>query len=170
MDYPDPDQLPAPIREAVAARGSLNVFRMVAHSPNLAPAFYEFGDVILGDNTVPPDLRELAIVRVGRRYAAEYEHHHHERIAQLFGVTEAQLVAAAGDDHAELSDVQAAVLRWTDALLDHHRLDDQQVAEVLEIWDTNQLADFVLTVGFYQLVCGFLNTFGVTTDGETPPF
>lgn len=30
----------------------------------------------------------------------------------------------------------------------------------------NQLADFTLTVGFYQLVCNFLNTFGVRPEGE----
>jgi hypothetical protein len=29
-----------------------------------------------------------------------------------------------------------------------------------------QLADLVMTVGFYQLVCNFLNTFEVTTEGE----
>jgi hypothetical protein len=28
----------------------------------------------------------------------------------------------------------------------------------------------VLTVGFYQLVRNFLNTFGVTTEGETTPY
>jgi hypothetical protein len=33
----------------------------------------------------------------------------------------------------------------------------------------NQLADLVVTVGFYQLVCNLINTFEVTTDGETPP-
>jgi len=29
-----------------------------------------------------------------------------------------------------------------------------------------QLADLVITVGFYQLVCNFLNTFEVSTEGE----
>ncbi|MDX3749198.1 hypothetical protein OG241_16415 [Streptomyces sp. NBC_01390] len=28
----------------------------------------------------------------------------------------------------------------------------------------------VHTVGFYQLVSNFLNTFGVTTEGETTPY
>jgi hypothetical protein len=28
----------------------------------------------------------------------------------------------------------------------------------------NQLADFTLTVGFYQMVCNFLNTFGVRPE------
>jgi hypothetical protein len=51
-------------------------------------------------------------------------------------------------------------------LLDNHTLSDDQRAEALTLLRVNQLADFVLTVGFYQLVCNFLNTFGVTPEGE----
>ncbi|MFD9547059.1 hypothetical protein ACFWBG_06720 [Nocardia salmonicida] len=36
-------------------------------------------------------------------------------------------------------------------------------AEALELLSVTEPADFVLTVGFYQLVCNFLNTFEVTT-------
>ena len=56
--------------------------------------------------------------------------------------------------------------RLTDLLLDKHTLTDKQRAEALTLLTVNQLADFVLTVGFYQLVCNFLNTFGVTPEGE----
>lgn len=170
MDYPDLDQLPDDIRTAIEARASLNVLRMIGHTPNFAPAFFLFGDVALGANTVPADLRELAIIRVGRRYGAEYEHHHHERLGALVGLDETAIAAAASGDATGLTDEQAAVLRWTDSLLDRHGLDAAEVEEALRLFDVNQLADFVLTVGFYQLVCGFLNTFGVTTEGETPPF
>ena len=170
VDYPDLDGLPPELREAIRQRGSLNVLRMVTHSPNLLPAFLHFGDDVLRRNSLPADLRELAIVRVGHRYGAGYEHHHHERLAARVGVDRAALDAARTGDTAGLPDDRASVLRWTDALLDHHRLDDRQVGEALDLLSENQLADLVLTVGFYQLVCGFLSTFGVTTEGETPPF
>jgi 4-carboxymuconolactone decarboxylase len=39
-------------------------------------------------------------------------------------------------------------------------------SEALETLTVNQLADLTLTVGFYQLMCNFLNTFGVTPEGE----
>ncbi|MEU5768003.1 hypothetical protein ABZ782_19040 [Streptomyces asoensis] len=39
----------------------------------------------------------------------------------------------------------------------------------MEVLTAGQLADLVVTVGFYELVGGFLNTFGVTTEGETDP-
>jgi len=54
----------------------------------------------------------------------------------------------------------------TDLLLDNHTLTDTQRRDALKTLTINQLADLTLTVGFYQLVCNFLNTFGVTPEGE----
>lgn len=170
MDYPDLAALPNELREAVTSRGSLNVYRMVTHSLGLAPSFLEMAGAMLQTNTVPVDLRELAIIRVGRTYDAHYEHHHHERIGKLVGLTDRAIQATATGVTTGLTDSEAAVLRWTDALLEHHRLSDAEVSEALTVFSVEQLADFVLTVGFYQMVSGFLNTFGVTTEGETPPF
>jgi hypothetical protein len=35
MEYPDLSALPAELGDAVVAHGSLNVYRLVMHSPNL---------------------------------------------------------------------------------------------------------------------------------------
>lgn len=95
MEYPDLAALPVELREAVQDHGSLNVFRMIMHSPGLAPGMLALSDAILGSNSLPDDLRELAIVRVGHAYGAAYEVHHHERAARLVGVSERALAAAA---------------------------------------------------------------------------
>ncbi|KQX65131.1 MULTISPECIES: carboxymuconolactone decarboxylase family protein [unclassified Streptomyces] len=170
MEYPDLTALPAELREAVAARGSLNVFRMIMHSPRLAPGLLETADAILQRNALPDGLRELAIVRVGRVYRAPYEVHHHENIGRLVGLSRAALAAAATGSTEGLSDAEASVLRCTDRLLARHTLSDAERAEVLEFLTVGQLSDLVITVGFYQLVSNFLNTFGVTTEGETSPY
>ena len=91
--YPDIAALPDELRDAVIQRGSLNVYRMIMHSPGLAPGFLELAGHTLDDSA------------------------HKAARAQL---------------------------------------------------SVNELADLVVTVGFYQLVCNFLNTFNVTTDGEGP--
>jgi len=41
--------------------------------------------------------------------------------------------------------------------------------EMLELLTVTQLADLIITVGYYQLVCDFLNIFHVTTGGEGQP-
>jgi alkylhydroperoxidase family enzyme len=169
MEYPDLSALPAELQEEVTARGSLNVFRMLMHSPALAPGVLALGDAILRRNTLPDPLRELAIVRVGHAYRAAYEIHHHENIARLVGLGEEAIRAAATGSTEGLSASEAAVLAATDRLLARHSLDDTARGELLTFLTVNQLADLVITVGFYQLICDFLNTFEVTTEGEAPP-
>jgi 4-carboxymuconolactone decarboxylase len=73
MEYPDLATWPVDLQDAVAKRGSLNVYRMVAHSPGLAPGFLALADAVLLTNSLPAQWRELAIVRVGHVYGAAYE-------------------------------------------------------------------------------------------------
>lgn len=142
---------------------------MVMHSHGLAPAFLEMADAVLRANSLPPALRELAIVRVGHTYAAAYEIHHHERIGRAVGMTDAAIEAARTGDTAGVTELERLVLRWTDTLLADHALVGADRDDALATLGVEHVADLVLTVGFYQLVCNFLNTFHVTTDGETPP-
>jgi 4-carboxymuconolactone decarboxylase len=165
IDYPKLPALPPNLREAVTKRGSLNVYRMVMHSPGLAPAFLALADAVLQSNSLPAHLRELAIVRVGHVYGAAYEVHHHENLARWAGLGETAIAAATGLT-AGLPDEEAAILVWTDRLLASHALGGAEREAALKLLTVNQLADLVITVGFYQLVCNFLNTFDVTTDGE----
>ena len=43
------------------------------------------------------------------------------------------------------------------------------VTTPVSILPATQLADLIITVGYYQLVCDFLNIFHVTTGGEGQP-
>ena len=165
VPYPDLASLPKDLQDAVSQRASLNVYRMVTHSPGLAAAFLEFAVAAFQANSLPAEWRELAILRVGYTYGAAYEVHHHESLARWAGLADEAIGAAATGDTGRLSDDQAAILKWTDQLLANHTLSDER-EDALELLTMNQLSDLVLTVGFYQLVCNFLNTFDVTTHGE----
>ncbi|MET8979450.1 carboxymuconolactone decarboxylase family protein [Streptomyces sp. NPDC004539] len=169
MDYPDLTALPAEARKIAAERSAVNVYRMVFHSPALAPAFLQMADAIF-QSALPHPLRELAILRVGHAYRAPYEIHHHENIGRLLGLDEAGIAAAGSGADAGLTAQQSTVLALTDRLLEQHTLTEGDRAEALEHLTVGELSDLVLTVGFYQLVCNFLNTFGVTTEGEQAPY
>lgn len=166
MDYPDVEALPQHLRDTLAQHAPVNIYRMVMHSPGLAPAFFAMADAMFQANSLPPHLRELSILRVGYRYAAPYETHQHEMIAGYAGLSTAAIAAARTGDTGGLPDDEVGILRWTDLLLDHHTLAGADRDEALRLLTVTQLADLAMTVGFYQLVCNFLNTFEVTTEGE----
>jgi 4-carboxymuconolactone decarboxylase len=166
MEYPDIDALPQHLKDALDQHAPVNVYRMITHSPGLAPGFFAMADAMFQANSLPPQLRELAIIRVGHVYRADYEIYQHERIAGWVGLS-AEAIAAAGTGATEgLAAEEAAILTWTDSLLHNHTLSGPEREDALKLLTVTQLADLVLTVGFYQLVCNFLNTFEVTSDGE----
>src|SRR3546814_11454811 len=78
------------LQQELAHRRNRNVFRMLMHSPEAAPGFLAMTDAARGRNALPSVLRELTIVRVGRRYGSPNEVHHHERIGR-----EAEIGSAA---------------------------------------------------------------------------
>jgi alkylhydroperoxidase family enzyme len=166
MDYPDIDALPQHLKDTLAQHAPVNIYRMVMHSPGLAPGFFVMADAMFQANSLPPHLRELAILRVGYRYDAPYETHQHTMIAGYAGLSAEAIAAAATGSTEGLPDDEIGVLAWTDKLIDDHTLVGSDRADALEVLTVTQLADLVMTVGFYQLVCNFLNTFEVTTDGE----
>jgi alkylhydroperoxidase family enzyme len=166
MDYPDVETLPQNLKDTLAQHAPVNVYRMVMHSPGLAPAFFVMADAMFQANSLPSHLRELAILRVGYRYAAPYETHQHEMIAGYAGLSAEAIAAAASGDTNGLPADEVGILAWTDRILDDHTLGGKDRDEALTLLTVTQLADLVMTVGFYQLVCNFLNTFDVTTEGE----
>jgi alkylhydroperoxidase family enzyme len=166
MDYPDVETLPQNLKDTLAQHAPVNVYRMVMHSPGLAPGFFVMADAMFQANSLPPHLRELAILRVGHRYAAPYETHQHEMIAGYAGLSAEAIAAAASGDTNGLPADEGGILASTDRILDDHTLGGKDRDEALTLLTVTQLADLVMTVGFYQLVCNFLNTFDVTTEGE----
>lgn len=166
MDYPDVEALPQNLQHTLAQHAPVNIYRMVMHSPGLAPGFFVMADAMFQANSLPAHLRELAILRVGYRYAAPYETHQHKMIAGYAGLSPEAIAAAETGVIDGLSPDEVDILRWTDQLLDDHTLSGSGRDDALKTLTVTQLADLVMTVGFYQLVCNFLNTFEVTTEGE----
>ena len=165
MNYPDLESLSPELKEILAGKREANVYKMLMHSPNMAPGFTALADAAMWSKKWPATWRELAIVRVGRRYNSPYEVHQHEQIGRLMGLSDAQLAACAiGADQSVLSDDEKTILRLTDALVERHTLNADERAEGLKILDANGFADFVMTVGFYQLVSNFLNVFEVEIE------
>lgn len=165
MQYPDLEQLPEELKAIIAGKRGANVYKMLMHTPKVAPGFTAMADAVMWAPSWPATWRELAIVRVGHIYASPYEVHQHEQIGRLMGLTDAKLAACAvGADQSALDSEEQKIVRLTDALVAHHRLSADELAEAQSLLDLNGLADFVLTVGFYQAVSNFLNVFDVQKE------
>lgn len=165
MQYPDEASLSSELKEIIAGKLGANVYRMLAHTPNVAPSFTAMADAVMWSETWPATWRELAIVRVGYLTNAPYEVHHHSAIGKAVGLTDDKLDAIVpGRDLSALDKQEQIIVRSTDALVKNQTLTDEELKQVMDFLDPNQLSDFVLTVGFYQMVANFLNTFRVEVE------
>jgi 4-carboxymuconolactone decarboxylase len=141
-----------------------NIIATFVNHPELTKAFLRFNVHLLYNSTLPPRLRELAILRVAHRTDSKYEWVQHVRLGLREGLTEDEI---AGVQRGEAADgFDRTMLAATDELLDTYELSDAMWAALGERLDKRQRMDFVFMVGCYVTVAMALKTFGVELEQE----
>jgi alkylhydroperoxidase family enzyme len=139
--------------------------------PGLLKRWLVFGTHVLVKSTLPARERELLILRVGWRRRCEYEFGQHVAIGRTAGLSDAEIERVTqGPDAPGWSELERALLRAADELVDDAFLSDQTWRALAAHYDTRQLIDLVFTVGQYDLVSMALNTLGVQLDEGVPRF
>jgi alkylhydroperoxidase family enzyme len=67
------EQQPEPIREFMARRGNLNVFRLLANAPNVFVGWTQMVDELFDSPTFSLRMREVIILRVAHLQGSRYE-------------------------------------------------------------------------------------------------
>lgn len=163
------DELPESLRATNPAggerRGALNIFRTLAHHPDLARRWGVFGNHVLFKSTLPAREREIVILRIGWLCRAEYEWGQHVLIGRQAGLSDAEIDRITeGPDAPGWSPLEAALLRATDELHADAMVTDDTWKALSDHLNTQQVMDVVFTVGQYNLVSMALNSFGVQLD------
>ena len=144
----------------------MNIMRMLANSEAGLKGFIRMGNALLFRCELDAQLRELAIVRVGRLSRAAYEVFQHERIAREAGVADEKIAALrdATIEAAAFSDNEKAVLRYTDDVVRNVKASDKNLKAVQAFLSPGAVVELTLTIGYYMMVCRLLETTGV--EGE----
>jgi alkylhydroperoxidase family enzyme len=151
-----PDTMPMP-----------NALTTLMHHPTLAGPWLTYNNVLLFRPAVEGRWRELMVLRVAWRTRSEYEWVQHIRLAPRVEITPDDIDAitrGADDDH--WSPLEAELLRATDQLLDHYRIDDDTWARLAEHFDERQLMELAFIVGTYTCLAMAFNSIGVELDAD----
>ena len=120
IESPESQQLRdfyARIEPASRGLGVLNVFKVMAHSPELMESWWGMMVVALSRLQLDPRLRELAILRLFELTRCTYGFAHHVRIGRDAGVSDEQIADLRGNIESErFSELDKLVLRYTDAV------------------------------------------------------
>ncbi len=146
----------------------LNIFRTLAHEPDLFRAFTRLGGYLLRDGRITAREREIVILRVGWRAGSEYEFGQHTVIGRAVGLTAEEITRLATDSVDGWPDEDAALVRLADDLCADDVVSDETWRELDGRWDAGQLLELLVLAGYYRLVSGMLSSVGVALEATTP--
>lgn len=153
-----PDQI-AEMRTGFA--GALNVYRTMAHHPELLKASAALRQHVVRDSALGAVRSELVILRAAHRMGSPYEWAHHVSRSRVLGMSDARIAAMRGMPEGE----DGLVARAVDALFDQRRLPAELEAELAEAFGRKAVFDLIATVGFYSVLGYILMTYDTPIDG-----
>ena len=143
----------------------LNLFKVMAHSPKVGRNFLRLGNAILFKGAVPPNLREMAILRVGHINQANYEWTQHVPIALRAGVRQEQIEALPiWENSGKFNEQERAILRYTDEVAKNIRVKDDTFAGVRSFLSEEGIVELTTTIGYYGMVCRILEALQVELE------
>lgn len=167
----DPSLLELPAFQRSGRPEPYNIYRTMAHHPELLRQWLVFADGIRFTGRLPARATELLILRTGWNCRSEYEWGQHVRWAREAGITDAELLGLCRDVDAHgWSAEDRALLRAADELHQDATVSDGTWEDLASAFDPAQLIEIVLLVGQYHGVSYLLNAMRVERDPELPPF
>ena len=164
----DAEQAAALERTVPGADGSpLNVFATLAHRPRLLRHLSRLGGYFPLHSSLATRERELVTLRVAGHHGGAYVEAHHRVVAEEAGVSLADADAAVDRTltHA-WGERDAALLRFTDELLDEHVVSDATWDALGRHFSDDQRLDLLALVGFYSLFAGLTSTLRIEHDAH----
>ncbi len=148
----------------------LNVYKVMAHCPKVGREFLRLGNAILFKGSLPPRLRELAILRVGDLAEATYEWTQHVPIGLAVGLTEQQIKTLhQWKDSPFFSIQERAVLQYTDEVAQNVRVSEKTFRAVRGFLSEEQVVELTTTIGYYGMVSRILEALEIEREENKPP-
>lgn len=151
--------------------GVLNVFKVMAHTPELMKAWWGMMTVLLTRLELPARDRELAILRLFQIKGGAYGFAHHVRIGRQVGITDEQIAdLCIHQESPYFNGRDRLVLRYTDAVT---RLDDDTTAiaeQVKRALGERQLVELTFCIANWNLMAHVLEPLRIEMEEATKPY
>ncbi len=145
----------------------INLFKGLAYSPKILRDWNRLGITLLLKSKLSRKLLELAIIRVGELAQAEYELTAHRGIGLAVGLTQEQIDEMTNWRNSDKFDeAECAILQYTDEVAQNIRATDETFSELQKHFDEKEIVELTTAIGFYGMVCRFLEN--IQIDPEKP--
>src|SRR5687768_7302308 len=133
-------------------------FNVMLRAPLMGDFAQELGAQVRFNSTLPPPLREMAILMAARHWTSHYEWNAHKAAALSAGLDPAIVAAiAAGERPRSMQPNEAALHRFCSELLETKRVGDDTFAAMKTAFGEQGMAEVIFTLGYYSMVSMLLN-------------
>lgn len=147
-------------------------FAVLLHAPEVGEHVAAFVDHLMSDTRVPPNLKEIAILAIARRYTAQYEWVVHEVRARRFGVADAVIEAMRRGRRPDFADPdEALVYDMVNEIVEARTLSDDRYARAVSALGEPAVVELVALIGFYIAIAVVLVAYRVeppVREGAAP--
>ena len=140
----------------------LNVYRVMAHHPELLKAWAPLRQHVVKDSALGPERSEVVILRAAHRMGSPYEWDHHVSRARALGFDDTRIAALRGMPEG----TDGLIARAVDALFDQRRLPPDLEADLAGVIGRPAVIDLIATVGFYSVLGFLLMTYDTPLDAN----
>jgi 4-carboxymuconolactone decarboxylase len=135
--------------------------------PELFRRWLGFGGALLA-GSLPGRLRELVILRTAARFGGRYEWAQHIGLAEVQGVTPAELVAVSNGEGAvdlvEWAPLERAALRAVDETADAGAVSDGTWETLAEGLRESELIELLMLIGHYMMLTTVLGSLRIQLE------
>src|SRR4051794_32069577 len=177
----DPATARDDVREALDNLPPLNIFRTLAHAETTFRPFLRFGGAVLGQMSLDPIVRELAILAVAKEAEAEYEWIQHVAIAKHLGVSDERIqalaesdscapegsdarIAAATADGGVFNGPQQAAIELAAAVVHGPRISDDLYECIRAQFSDREIVELLLAIGDYLMLARVMTILELEID------
>jgi uncharacterized peroxidase-related enzyme len=144
----------------VRQRGNVpNMFRTVAHRPEILQTMIAHMEAVLNTGTLPTSLKELVIVRTSQMNNCEYCLASHSLLAKKLGYSEAQIAALPHFGSSdEFTPREKTALRLAERLTRNERpLDDVELEDLKAYFTEGEIVELMAASGLFNYFNRFNN-------------
>lgn len=157
------------VRDFMARRGSLNVFRMLANAPDVFAGWTQMVDELFDSPTFTLRTKELVILRVARLQNSRYELSQHIAIARHAGLDEQQISAIVETDDFDAGDFtheERVLLDVVTELCSTRSLSEASFADARDLLGDEGITELLMLVACYYGLALVLNAAEVEVDTD----
>ncbi|MCP4179313.1 MAG: carboxymuconolactone decarboxylase family protein [bacterium] len=170
IDLPAFESLSEEVKRKLDTMPKINVFKHLAIlQKSFIPIMNIFDSFYSDESKIPPKLREIGILRVGRNTSSSYEVHHHNFVSKCNGVTDKEKDYILIEKKVnQLSELENLICKVADEFCSNFCLSDKTQEKLFSLVPLETAYELIFCFSIYIGLACYIKGTGVLIEDSNP--